>query len=62
MISITKAEKEAIREQYPNVHIVRTMKSDSRRHHYFMVEESGPMRLLNKMRGIETPARKRRRR
>lgn len=62
MISITQAEKAVIREQYPNVHIVRTMKQDSKRHHYFMVEESGPMRLLNKLRGIETPSRKRRRR
>ena len=62
MIAITLAEKEAIREKFPDIHIVRTMKQDSHRHHYFMVEEAGPMRMLNKMRGIEPANRKRRRR
>ena len=46
MIAITLSEKEAIREKFPRVHIVRTMKSDSKRHHYYMVEEGAPMRLL----------------
>lgn len=59
MIAITKDEKNAIREKYPNVHIVRTMKQDSKRHHYYMVEASGPMRMLNLMRGIDTTKKKR---
>ena len=52
MILITRDEKQAILEKFPNVHIVRTMKQDSKRHRYYMVEESGPMRLLRKMRGL----------
>lgn len=59
MIAITLAEKNAIREKYPNVHIVRTMKQDSKRHHYYMVEDGAPMRYLNSLRGIENPKGKR---
>ena len=33
MIAITAEEKKIIHEQYPDVHIVRTMKQDSKRHH-----------------------------
>ena len=51
MIAITLSEKEAIREKFPRVHIVRTMKSDSKRHHYYMVEDGAPMRLLRSLRG-----------
>ena len=54
MITITLAEKKAIVEKYPDVHIVRTMKQKSGRHRYYMVEEAGPMKLLRAMRGIET--------
>ena len=54
MIAITKDEKNAIREKFPNVHIVRTMKHDSKRGHYYMVENTGPMRYLNKLRGNDT--------
>lgn len=54
MIAITKDEKNAIREKYPNVHIVRTMKQDSKRHHYYMVEATAPMRMLNALRGKGT--------
>lgn len=59
MIAITESEKKAICEKYPNVHIVRTMKQDSKRHHYYMVESSGPMRMLNSMRGIDATKEKR---
>lgn len=52
MISITREEKQAVLERYPNVHIVRTMKQDSKRHHYFMTEEFGPMQIIKKMRGL----------
>ncbi len=50
MILITKSEKEAISERYPKVHITRTMKQDSKRHHYYMEEAPGAMRLLRKLR------------
>lgn len=53
MIAITASEKEAIREKFPNIHIVRTMKQDSKRHHYYMVEDGGPMKLLRSLRGWE---------
>lgn len=59
MIAITLSEKEAIRERFPRVHIVHTMKSDSKRHHYYMVEEGAPMRLLRSLRGQERPRDKR---
>lgn len=55
MIAITLDEKNVIREKYPNVHIVRTMKHDSKRHHFYMVEEPGPMRMLKRMRGEKVP-------
>lgn len=59
MIAITLDEKNAIRERYPNVHIVRTMKQRSNRHHYYMAEEPAPMRLLRRLRGeSERPHRK----
>lgn len=59
MVEISLKEKESIIEQFPLVHIVRTMKQDSNRHHYYMVEETGPMRLLHSIRGDE-PERDRR--
>lgn len=60
MIAITLAEKNAIREKYHNVHIVRTMKQDSKRHHYYMVEATAPMRMLMELRGRPVPNSKRR--
>lgn len=50
MISITKAEKDAISKQFPNVHIVRTMRQKSKRHHYYCEETKPVMRLLKQMR------------
>ena len=50
MIAINLREKEKIAERYPNIHFVRTMKGDSKRHHYYMEESPGPMRLLRKLR------------
>ena len=50
MIAITAEEKKIIHEQYPDVHIVRTMKQDSKRHHYYMTEDKKPMKLLRKLR------------
>lgn len=50
MVEITQSEKKAIKERYPDVHIVRTMKQDSKRHHYYMTEDRKPMELLRKLR------------
>lgn len=50
MVAITLNEKNEIRKNFPDVHIVRTMKQDSKRHHYYMVEERAPMRHLHMLR------------
>lgn len=50
MIAITKAEKDAIREKFPNVNIVRTMKQKSKRHHYYCEETKQVFKLLKQMR------------
>lgn len=59
MIAITLSEKEAIRKRFPDLHIARTMKQDSSRHHYYMVEERAPMRYLRELRGQAESASKR---
>lgn len=59
MIAITAAEKQAICKKYPTAQIVRTMKQDSKRHHYYMVEAGAPMRHLNTLRGVENSKGKR---
>lgn len=51
MIVITLAEKEAVCKKYPDAQFVRTMKQDSKRHHYYMVEAGSAFRYLNLMRG-----------
>lgn len=56
MITITLAEKNAVCEKYPNAFIVRTMKQDSKRHHYYMAECGAPMRFLRALRGEAAPA------
>lgn len=53
MISITKAEKDAISIQFPNVHIVRTMKQKSKRHHYYCEETRQVVRFLKQMRELD---------
>lgn len=50
MIAINKAEKEAIAKQLPNVHIVRTMRQKSKRHHYYCEESKQVTQILNQMR------------
>lgn len=63
MIAITASEKEAVRVKFPNVHIVRTMKQDSKRHHYYCEESRGVMNLLHQMRtGEPAPCRTRQKR
>ena len=58
VIAITASEKKAICERFPRLHIVRTMKQDSKRHHYYMVEEAAPMRMLRELRWQSTAPRK----
>lgn len=55
MITIALAEKNAICEKYPDTHFVRTMKKDSKRHHYYMVEAGSAFRYLNSLRGTYKP-------
>lgn len=63
MIAITKEEKDIITAEFPHVHIVRTMKQRSKRHHYYCVEERGVMRLLKRLReGAQYTDRKTKRR
>lgn len=50
MIAISKKEKDAVLAKYPNTHIVRTMIGDSKRHHYFCVEDKRVLHYLNKFR------------
>lgn len=54
MIAIDKAEKDAIRAKFPKVHIVRTMKQKSKRHHYYCEESKGVMKYLNQLRNTHS--------
>ena len=51
MIAINKEEKEIIAAKFPDVHIARTMKQKSKRHHYYCEETKPVMRLLKQLRG-----------
>ena len=53
MIAINKAEKDAISRRFPDVHIVRTMKQKSKRHHYYCEETRQVMRFLKQLRDPE---------
>lgn len=53
MVKVTKSEKEEILKKYPDIHFTRTMIKDSKRHHYYMVEQAGAMALLRRIRGLE---------
>lgn len=50
MIKINADEKKSIVEKFPNIYIVRTMKNDSKRHHYYMEESRQAMNYLRKLR------------
>lgn len=50
MIAISANEKNVIAKKYPDVHIRRTVKQKSKRHHYYMEEARKAMRLLNSLR------------
>lgn len=58
MIAITRQEKEIISKEFPRIHIARTMKCDSKRHHYFMEEAAGAMNRIRELRGQEPLHRK----
>ncbi len=58
MVKINAAEKQAISKKFPDVRIVRTMKSDSKRHHYYCEEQREVVCYLRELRG--EPVRKRR--
>lgn len=58
MVKINATEKQAISKKFPDVRIVRTMKSDSKRHHYYCEEQREVVRYLKELRG--EPVRKRR--
>ena len=61
MILINKAEAKIVRERCPGTHIVRTMKNDSKRGHYYCTETREVRRLLSEIRGIEDTAPRKRR-
>lgn len=50
MVMINKQEKDAILKLYPDTPMVRTMRQDSKRHHYYCVETKGVRDLLRTMR------------
>lgn len=50
VIAINKTEKEYICGHFPSVHIVRTMKQKSKRHHYYCEENRQLIRFLSKIR------------
>ena len=62
MILITQEEKQVIQEKFPEVYITRTMKRDSKRHHYYCSEDRRVMAFLRKrknrsQKAVENPKR-----
>lgn len=53
LIAISAREKQIIAEQYPDVHIRRTVKQKSKRHRYYMEENKNAMRILKSLRKPE---------
>lgn len=58
MIAISAQEKKIIAERCPRAYIVRTMKHDSKRHHYYMTESGAAMHILRELRSSGTTNRK----
>lgn len=50
MILLNKEEKEAVSNKFPNICITRTMRGDSKRHHYYCPEDKHVMRFLDNFR------------
>ena len=53
MIKISKEEKDIISKRIPRACIVRTMKNDSKRHHYQCEETRRVLELLSELRGSD---------
>lgn len=51
MVLVNKQEKMALLEKFPSLHTVRTMKQDSKRHHYYVEELPVAMKYLRTLRG-----------
>ena len=54
IVPINKDEKETLLKRFPKMHIVRLMKQDSKRHHYWMSEEPQYLQALNEIRQKNT--------
>lgn len=52
MILINENEKRAILKRYPQTYFVRTMKHDSKRHHYYVEDRPRIVRIIDSLRGI----------
>ena len=50
MIIINRQERDAIMEKFPDISIVRTMRSDSKRGHYYLEERRDVMKFLRNFR------------
>ena len=50
MITISKEEAKAVREKFPNVHIVRTMRQKSKRGRYYCEESRKVISFIRNMR------------
>ena len=50
MVQVTKEEKAAIVKRFPDAHIVRTMRGDSKRGHYYVEETRKIMAFLKEFR------------
>lgn len=50
IVPINKEEKKELSKMFPKATFVRTMKQDSKRGHYYCVEEKNIMRALNDIR------------
>lgn len=50
LITINKEEARLVREKFPNVHIMRTMKRKSKRGHYYCEENRKIINFINNIR------------
>ena len=50
MVRVSKEEKDIIHQTFPHVHIARTMKQRSKRHHYYCEETRAVLGLLRRLR------------
>lgn len=51
MISVDKNEARLIREKFPDIRIVRTVRQKSKRGRYFCEESKPAIRFINEIRG-----------